>query len=159
MRTPSTSTGVVAMASATDPRRPFPVQKTLIGLFASAALACASRPPLAVHGEIAFPRPDKESCASGGRAPYRLSVRLRDEPGAAFPGNNVYLFPMGPGEETLVTAQTNENGVAVAVITRPGVYAVAAAVGGYEPQVRALTLRGSCNGSVTFTLKLGPVAR
>ncbi len=136
-----------------------PIKKILAGLFASAVLACASRPPLAVHGEIAFPRPDKESCASGGRAPYRLSVRLQDEHGAAFPGANVYLFPMGPGEETLVTAQTNDNGVAAAVVTQPGVYAVTAAVGGYEPQIRALTMRGSCKGSVTFTLKLGPVAK
>jgi hypothetical protein len=136
-----------------------PIKKILAGLFASAVLACASRPPLAVHGEIAFPRPDKESCASGGRAPYRLSVRLQDEHGAAFPGANVYLFPMGPGEETLVTAQTNENGVAAAVVTQPGVYAVTAAVGGYEPQVRALTMRGNCSGSFTFTLKLGPVMK
>jgi hypothetical protein len=66
---------------------------------------------------------------------------------------------MGPGDETLVTSRTNDIGVAVAVVTQPGVYAVSAAVGGYEPQVRALTMRGNCSGSFTFTLKLGPVMK
>lgn len=129
----------------------------LIGLSASAALACASRAPLAVHGEIAFPRPDRETCASGSRTPYRLSVRVEDEQGAAFEEAHVYLFPMGPGAEALVTARANESGVAIAVVTEPGVYAVVAAVGGFEPQVRALTMRGGCSGTALFTLKLGPV--
>jgi hypothetical protein len=135
-----------------------PTKRHLAGLLASAALACASRPPLALHGEIAFPRPEKETCTPGGRAPYRLSVRVRDEQGAAFAGTTVYLFPMGPGEETLVTVKANEDGIAVAIVNKPGVYAVAVAVGGYEPQVRALTLRGSCRASVDFNLRLGPVA-
>ncbi len=139
------------------------IKSVVTGLLASAALGCATRSPVASpgeesHGQIAFPQPDQETCASGGRTAYRLTVRVRDEQGAPFPGAHVYLFPMGPGSEKLVTVRTNEAGVAIAVATEPGVYAVVAAVGGFEPQVRALTLRAGCSGSAEFTLKVGPVA-
>ena len=110
------------------------------------------------HGEISFPRPDRESCTAGARTPYRLSVRVRDNGGEAFPGVQVHLFPMGAGRETLATVRTNNSGVANVVVDPPGVYAVTVAVGGFEPQIRALSLRTGCNGSATFTLKLGPVA-
>lgn len=139
------------------------IKRIVTSLLASAALGCATRSPIASpgeasHGQIAFPQPDRETCASGGRTPYRLSVRLRDEQGAPFPGAHVFLFPMGPGAEKLVTVRANQGGVAIAVATEPGVYAVVAAVGGFEPQVRALTLRAGCSGWAEFTLKLGPVA-
>ena len=68
------------------------------------------------------------------------------------------MFPMGAGKETLATVRTNNSGVANIVVDPPGVYAVTVAVGGFEPQIRALTLRVGCSGSATFTLKAGPVA-
>jgi len=109
------------------------------------------------HGEISFPRPEHESCTPGARTPYHLAVRVRDESGEAFPAVHVHLFPMGAGKGTLATVQTNKGGVANIVMDPPGVYAVTVAVGGFEPQVRALTLRASCSGAATFTLKVGPV--
>ena len=110
------------------------------------------------HGEISFPRPEREACTPRARTPYRLTVRVRDERNDAFPGVQVHLFPMGAGKETMATVRTNSSGVANVVADPPGVYAVTVAVGGFEPQIRALTLRAGCAGSATFTLKLGPVA-
>jgi hypothetical protein len=65
---------------------------------------------------------------------------------------------MGAGHETLATARTDKNGIVNVVVNPPGVYAVAVASGGFEPQIRALRLRAGCAGSATFALKLGPVA-
>ena len=110
------------------------------------------------HGEISFPRPDRENCTPRARTPYRLSVRVRDDRGEAFPGVQVHLFPMGAGKEALATVRTNDSGVASVAVNPPRVYAVTEAVGGFEPQIRALTLRAGCSGSATFTLKAGPVA-
>jgi len=110
------------------------------------------------HGEISFPRPESETCTPRARTPYRLAVRVRDAAGDAFPGVQVHLFPMGAGKETLATVKTNRHGDAQVVVDPPGVYAVTVAVGGFEPQIRALTLRVGCSGSATFMLKLGPVA-
>jgi hypothetical protein len=135
----------------------FPAKRFFGALLATAALACATTSPQASHGEIAFPRPERETCAAGSRASYRLSVNVKDEQHAAIPGASVHLFPMGAGSETLVTARSNDNGIALAVVAHPGVYAVSVAVGGFEPQVRALTMRVGCSGSATFALKLGPV--
>jgi hypothetical protein len=110
-------------------------------------------------GEISFPRPERETCSPRSRAPYRLSVRVRDDMGAALPGVAVHLFPMGAGSEKLATARTNQSGVANVTANPPGVYAVGLAAGGFEPQIRPLTMRAGCTGSTTFTLKPGPVAK
>jgi len=110
-------------------------------------------------GEISFPRPDRETCTAKSRAPYRLSVRVRDDMGAAFPDVSVHLLPMGAGSEKLATARPNKNGIANVVATPPGVYAVSVAAGGFEPQIRPLTMRPGCSGFTTFTLKPGPVAK
>ena len=157
----------------------FPTPILLATLLISATVGCATnskpaapsgaKPPAGAgpddtaadeprHGEISFPRPDKETCTPRARTPYRLAVRVRDAGGAAFPGVHVHLFPMGAGKETLATVSTSNGGVANIVVDPPGVYAVTVAVGGFEPQVRALTLRAGCSGSATFTLKVGPVA-
>ena len=133
-----------------------PSSKAVKSPGADASAAVPSDEPR--HGEISFPRPDRESCAPGVRTPYRLAVRVRDAGGDAFPGVRVHLFPMGAGKETLATVRTTNAGIANVVADPPGVYAVTVAVGGFEPQVRALTLRAGCAGSVTFTLKVGPVA-
>jgi hypothetical protein len=153
----------------------------LAGLLAAAAMGCAANPKPAApdgstvkgpgltpaveppddeprHGEISFPRPERETCAAGARTPYHLSVRVHDDHGAAFPDVQVHLFPMGAGHETMATVRTNREGVANMVVNPPGVYAVAVAVGGFEPQIRALRMRPGCSGSAVFTLKLGPVA-
>jgi hypothetical protein len=110
-------------------------------------------------GEISFPRPERETCTPKSRAPYRLSVRVRDDMGGAFPNVTVNLLPMGAGSEKLSTAKTNQNGIANAVANPPGVYAVTVTAGGFEPQVRPLTMRAGCTGFTTFTLKPGPVAK
>jgi hypothetical protein len=110
------------------------------------------------HGEISFPRPEHETCTPRARTPYRLTVRVKDDGGQAFPDAQVHLFPMGAGHETLVSVKTDKGGVANVVVNPPGVYAVAVAVGGFEPQIRGLRMRPGCGGTTTFTLKLGPVA-
>lgn len=155
-----------------------PATRTLATLLTSVALGCATHSEVSQprgprpgearpseladdeprHGEISFPRPDRETCTPRARTPYRLAVRVRDDRGEAFPGVQVHLFPMGAGKETLATVRTNNSGVANIVVDPPGVYAVTVAVGGFEPQIRALTLRVGCSGSATFTLKTGPVA-
>ncbi|MEO8501947.1 MAG: carboxypeptidase-like regulatory domain-containing protein [Vicinamibacteria bacterium] len=155
-----------------------PTIRILAALLTSAAFGCATKSAVSKpnearpgeargaetaddepkHGEISFPRPERETCTPKARTPYRLSVRVRGVDGGAFSGAPVHLFPMGAGKETLATVRTNSSGVANVVVDPPGVYAVTVAVGGFEPQVRALTLRAGCGGSTTFTLKLGPVA-
>jgi hypothetical protein len=110
------------------------------------------------HGEISFPRPEHETCTPRARTPYRLAVRVKDEGGQAFPDAQVHLFPMGAGHETLVSVRSDKSGLANVIANPAGVYAVAVAAGGFEPQIRGLRLRAGCTGTATFTLKLGPVA-
>ena len=110
-------------------------------------------------GEISFPRPDRETCVPRSRTPYVLSVRVRDDMGAGFPDVAVHLLPMGAGNEKLATSRTNRNGIADVIVNPAGVYAVGVAAGGFEPQIRPLTMRPGCSGFTTFTLKPGPVAK
>ncbi len=158
-----------------------PGLRLVAGLFVCAAFGCATNPDPAKPGanpssrasaggpaapsdeprtgEISFPRPERESCTPKSRAPYGLSVRVRDDMGSAFPNVTVNLLPMGAGSEKLSTARTNQNGIANAVANPPGVYAVTVTAGGFEPQIRPLTMRAGCSGFTTFTLKPGPVAK
>jgi hypothetical protein len=126
-----------------------------VTLLAAPILGCASRPLLLLHAEIAFPEPEGQTCAGGGR-PYRLTLSVRDESGGAFANASVFLFPVTQGAEAGVALRTNESGVAVAEAATAGVYSIQVATVGFEPQVRALSMRPGCSGSTAFVLKLGP---
>ena len=154
-------------------------RRIVAGIFLSACLGCAKNPAPAPPtqpgtaapisdpvqeaqpktGEISFPRPDRETCVPKSRTPYLLSVRVRDDVGAPFPDVAVHLLPMGAGRERLATTRTNKNGIADMMANPGGVYAVSVAAGGFEPQIRPLTMRPGCSGLTTFTLKPGPVAK
>jgi hypothetical protein len=134
------------------------VTRTLLPfLFSVLAVSCAERAPLALHAEIAFPPPDQQTCAADETSPSQLHVTVNDELGAVFPDATVYAAPMAQGD-ALVTATTDDSGVAVLEMPSPGDYAITVVIGGFEPQVRALQLRGGCVGTTRFTLQVGPMA-
>ena len=127
-----------------------------MGLLGSSILACASHAPMALHADLAYAHPDRETCAAESGTPYRLTVHVRDEVGAALPTVSVFLFPMHLGAEAGVVLRTDETGAAVAQPAGEGAYSVLVSIAGFEPQVRALTIRPGCSGSTTFVLRVGP---
>lgn len=122
-----------------------------------AATGCAARTPVLRFGEVAFPRPERETCAPGSVAGYKLTVVLRDEQGGAFPNEFVYLVPMeGPRTEPQIV-RTDQLGVAVVTAAGSRSYSVFVVAAGFEPQARALTLEPGCSGSIAFALRVGPM--
>jgi hypothetical protein len=133
------------------------MKRARIALLGVLLPACASHAPLALHGDIAFPRPDAEACDAQLGGTSRLSVSVADPAGFAFPGVALYVVSMGDSSAEVARAHTNEQGVASFDLRAPDVYVVTAVLHSFSPEVRALTLRAGCTGSTSMVLKVGPM--
>jgi len=121
------------------------------------AVGCAVRsaPPLALHADVVYPSPSKETCTPGDTSGPVIAVTAHDEAGAALPGVLLYLGATA-GTPEVVTSQTNELGAVTMHAPGSGVFVLTAALLGFTPEVQALTLKAGCTGRVDIALKIGP---
>jgi hypothetical protein len=121
------------------------------------AVGCSARrpAPLALHAEITYPHPARETCKAGQTSQPALAVTVHDEGAAALPGVLLYLGATSGTPEAL-TALTDDLGRATLHAPASGVYVLTVALAGFTPEVRALSLKSGCSGDVDVALKLGP---
>ncbi len=121
------------------------------------AVGCAVRSaaPLALHADIVYPSPARDTCTPADTSNPAIAVTVHDEAAAALPGVLLYLGATS-GTPEVVTAQTNELGAVTMHATGSGVFVLTAALVGFTPEVRALSLKTGCAGHVDIALKVGP---
>jgi hypothetical protein len=112
---------------------------------------------MALHGELRYPAPQQETCALGTPS-AELSVVVTDELGAVIPGATVYAAPMADRAAGVVTATTDDAGVARATLPAAGNYAVTILLEGFLPEARAFRIRAGCSGLTKVILRVGPFA-
>lgn len=135
----------------------------LVSAIAVVATACSLRstPPMALHGDLSYPRPRNEVCPADG-ASASLRVQVTDQLNAVLPGVPLYLLPLGSGQvaggvsPNPIATSTDSTGLATfdGVDDKSSRYTLVAAMAGFVPEVRAIEIRPGCSGELTVLLRV-----
>jgi streptogramin lyase len=111
-----------------------------------------SPPPIMMDADIGYAPPGAETCQNEPREP-ELRVSVTDTTGGALPGAPVSLIDLQSSTPAQVW-RTDQQGEVTIHAKESGEYVVTAAVAGFVPEVRGVSLSSGCSGRVTFALKL-----
>ena len=133
------------------------VARTVAVAMASIAVitGCASHPRVFRDSQVAYARPERETCGGGEDQP-QLAISAVDQEGAAIKDAVAYLARMNEAGAAM-WRRADERGQLTLVAPAPAAYAVTVVAEGFLPGVKAVDLRQGCLGHLSFTLRLGPM--